>query len=242
MDSDKVFWHQYIPEYERMCFSKLEEEPKLILEYGVLHGASITWLANRFPTARIVGFDIVKEQPALPKSERISYVQGDQGSVESIIGGLITTTNNWIEQIDLVIEDGSHDPYHQAQCLVQTIQFMKEKSYYILEDAHTSHPSNHLGIVTIVNILLAIQHLKKTHQPLTDEILKSLSTASVLIPSHIFYLFNQINSIQVYKRTVLPLWCWRCSQADFDYATLRCICGEELYKEADSMAFILGIR
>ena len=47
IDSDKHYWHRYSRFYERH-FSTVEPVSS-ILEYGILHGASIRWLREMFP-------------------------------------------------------------------------------------------------------------------------------------------------------------------------------------------------
>lgn len=41
-----------------------------------------------------------------------------------------------------IIEDGSHFPEHQKNCLVENIQHIKNGGIYILVDIHTSHPDH----------------------------------------------------------------------------------------------------
>src|SRR5258708_6038092 len=48
-DSDKHYWHRYIETY-LAAFARLGEVRRVI-EFGVLHGASIRWLAHCFPGA-----------------------------------------------------------------------------------------------------------------------------------------------------------------------------------------------
>ena len=68
---------------------------------------------------------------------------------------------------DLVIEDGSHHPIHQRNCLVETLPHVREGGLYILEDIHTAHPAHALyrwmgrdHVIGPLHLLLALEHLQ----------------------------------------------------------------------------------
>ena len=73
VDSDKFYWHRYGPVYSNVF--ERTSSPKVIVEFGVLEGASVRWLANRFPNARIFGLDILDQQESWPVDERITYLK-----------------------------------------------------------------------------------------------------------------------------------------------------------------------
>ena len=50
LTSDKHYWHRYTDTYQQ-AFQALSPVTD-ILEFGVLRGASIAWMAKRFPAAR----------------------------------------------------------------------------------------------------------------------------------------------------------------------------------------------
>jgi hypothetical protein len=236
--SDKEYWHRYTSEYERLVFSHLR--PQRIIEFGVFHGDSIAALARRFPAAEIIGVDILDPQPDWPHSDKIRYARVDQGNRQGVSALLQT-----LGQCDLVIEDGSHIPQHQATCLVQSWPWIKSGGWYILEDVHTSHPHNmawkHLTPASqgnALNVVLALEHLKATQCDLTSKIAESLS--GFFTPEDIINLYRSVAQIFMYKRALLPLKCYQCQQSDFDYVQLRCCrCGIELYCDADSMTCLL---
>ena len=70
--------------------------------------------------------------------------------------------------LDLVIEDGSHYPLHQRNCLVRSIGHIRPGVLYVLEDIQTSQPLHPefrkckpwFKPMIGVHILLAIDHLK----------------------------------------------------------------------------------
>jgi hypothetical protein len=240
IESDKHYWHRYTDTYEK-AFVSLGEAIN-ILEFGVLEGASIRWLANRFPRARIVGLDIAAPIPDWPRGDRIEYVQIDQGDVNAIEAMFV----RFGRRFDLILDDGSHLPLHQATCLVKAFPFIRPGGLYIVEDVHTSHPENPdfrqfnpPDIANCLHVLLAMRHLKDCANPLTDKILSSLTAPGFFSKDDLLYLFGAIKTIELYKRAILPLRCYRCGSSAFDYKRLRCICGVDLYAAADSMSFLL---
>jgi hypothetical protein len=239
-ESDKFYWHRYIPAYER-AFESLGEVAN-ILEFGVLDGASIRWLADRFPCSRLVGVDITAPRPSWPYSDRIEYAAADQGNAATIAAMFARFGRRY----DLIIDDGSHLPPHQALCLIEALPFVRPGGLYILEDAHTSHPDNPdfgpynaLGTATCLHVLLAIQHLKDCSEPLTPELASTLVTPGFFSVGDLLCLFSAIESIELFRRTSLPLRCYACGSRAFDYKRLRCQCGVNLYAAADSMSFLI---
>lgn len=232
MESDKHYWHGYVDEYERLVFANLID-PKYIFEYGVLAGASIQWLSERFPSTTIIGGDICNEQLGWPHSNMIRYVKVDQGDRDEILSAF----NSFHTSFDLIIDDGSHRTTDQAACLVHSLPWVRDGGYYILEDAHTSYPKWNPNI-NVFHILLCFQHLRNTNQQMTDEVMKQLTTNSLFSKENIVSLFNQIDTIHLYRRTRLPLRCYYCGEKNFDYTKLLCSCSVPLLGD-DSMSFIL---
>jgi hypothetical protein len=238
--SDKHYWHRYTEAYEA-AFAKLGDVED-ILEFGVLRGDSIAWLAERFPRARIVGVDIIAPAPDWPRADRIEYVQHDQAD-RTAINAMFAVFGR---RFDLIIEDGSHIPQHQATCLIEGLPHVRPGGLYVLEDIHTSHPENTTfaahgtdGDANSLNVVLAMQHLKECGKALTPGIVAELASTSFFAPHEIVSLFDQIAAVQVYRRGLLPLHCYACGADDFDYRRLRCRCGVELYSSTDSMSFLI---
>jgi hypothetical protein len=237
--SDKDYWHRY--PYEPVV-ARVGSAPA-ILEFGVLHGDSIRSWARRFPEARIIGADILPQQPEWPVAANIRYVQLDQGRPEQI-----EAMCREAGPFDLIVEDGSHLPLHQRHCLVTTLPYLRAGGIYILEDIHTSHPSHRLyrGIgedATIgpLHLLLALEHRLATGGPADAAWCDRLSRHSLFTSSEVQAITARLQSIELYRRATLPLQCYQCGRADrFDFGHLRCACGALLYEEADSMTAILG--
>ncbi len=118
IESDKHYWHRYTELYEN-AFRKLGEVARIV-EFGVSHGASIRWLLEYFPSAQITGLDILPVQPDWPISERITYRQVDQGDRAAVRAALYQLAG----PVDIIIEDGSHIPQHQATLLADCVALL----------------------------------------------------------------------------------------------------------------------
>jgi hypothetical protein len=154
--------------------------------------------------------------------------------------------------LDLVIDDGSHIPEHQRNCLVESVPHIRSGGIYILEDIHSSHPSHpyyrkHKKLfgptAGSLHVLLAIDHLKRTCLDTVDREnkLDALARRSLFTREEIALLISSIDSTKIYRRADLPDKCWSCGSMDFDYARLQCTCGTKLYAEADSMAALIRV-
>lgn len=135
-ESDKVFWHGYLSFYEQHFPTDINGT---IVEFGVFKGASIRWLLRRFPSAHIIGVDIETQKEEWPVDPRVTYMTVDQGRPADIERLFAT-----VPAPSLIIEDGSHIPFHQSSCLIRGIKALAPGGIYILEDIHTSHPGHDL--------------------------------------------------------------------------------------------------
>lgn len=228
-DSDKFYWHQYMPEYERHVFQHIRQDSN-ILEFGVWKGQSIEFFWNRFTLARIYGVDIFDSINVCPR-ERFTYIKQDQGK-RSEVRDMFKKLNI---KFDLIIDDGSHEPRHQADCLIEGFKYVRSQGFYIVEDIHTAF--RRLGTPTIFHVLMMIQHMKATNSNPSEDIVDSLDC--YFTRREIYDLFYSIEDLGLIRRSHLPLKCWNCGTSNFDYVHLKCRCGEDLYKEADSMSFII---
>lgn len=194
------------------------------------------------PAPRIVGVDILAQTAEWPTSERIDYVRLDQGDRPAVRAMFQRLGRRY----DLLIEDGSHYPQHQALCLVEGLAFVRPGGLYILEDIHTSHPDNpafanpeNRGLTNSLHVLLAVQHLKDRGLAMTSDIAGEIASHSLFTADEVRTLFDQIGSLHMYRRSSLPLLCFACGSDQFNYGQLRCRCGVELYSSTDSMSFLV---
>ena len=99
-------------------------------------GASIKMWRDYFPRASILGFDI---NPAGHlDGERVRTAVADQGSAESLVGALSAAG---VERLDVIVDDGSHNPDHQQLSLGVLFPYLAPGGLYFIEDLQ----SNGLG-------------------------------------------------------------------------------------------------
>ncbi len=239
--SDKHTWHRFSAFYRRH-FATLGPVTR-VLEFGVLNGASIRWLRTLFPAAEIVGLDILPVQPEWPTGPAIRYVQADQGDRPGLEAALAGLGGGF----DLVIEDGSHIPQHQAACLAAAFPMLRPGGLYVLEDLHTSLPWHPLslrhcapGTPTSLHLLLAIEHELATGQALRPAEAGRLAAPGLFTAAEVALLGARIAAVDIFRRATLPLRCWSCGSDRFDHVALRCGCGVSLsLAEPDSMTAVL---
>lgn len=141
-NSDKLYWHSYIKKYEEL-FTGLDV--RRLLEIGIghrdlmqpclpagveyVHGSSLKMWEEYFPEAEICACDI--REDVLVNHGRIRSVVCDQSSLNDL-----TNLMFWCEadKLDLVIEDGSHDPEHQMFTTAVIVPRLKSGSLYVCED------------------------------------------------------------------------------------------------------------
>lgn len=222
--SDKFFWHGYITFYEQFFKNR---EFKNIAEIGVFKGNSVRWLLERFPQSKILAGDILSIQSEWPVDDRVQYVQMDQGNRQQVENFFATKT------FDLIIDDGSHIPQHQVMSLVTGWDRLEKNGIYILEDIHTN-----LGHQTgnSMTVLLAIDHCLRTGLPIDFE---KITASSYMTVSEAVRLSGTIKSINFFRRTQLPLYCYQCNSKNFNYSRLRCQCGVDLFNPTDSMTCVI---
>jgi len=238
-ESDKFFWHGYVDFYQPFLQSR---QIKSIAEVGVFKGNSIRWMLEQWPTARIIGADILPIQESWPIDSRVTYHQLDQGDVDQIDAFFKS------DKFDLVIEDGSHHPLHQLISLLIGLESVTSNGLYILEDIHTSHPHSHYhkdfvgssGVVgNSLSILMAIDHCRRIKKTIDQSVAEKIARDSLVNHEQIMFLDSLIDSIHIYKRTHLPDSCWQCGTSDYNFSHYKCSCGAELYNDTDSMTCVI---
>ncbi len=249
--SDKIFWHKYVDFYENI----LPQNAENIMEIGVFEGESIKYWRKKYPEANIYGLDIVEPLSIWPKDDKINYIQIDQSNIVEYKKVL----DSLEKKLDLIIEDGSHDPLHQKISLMESIDSLNEGAIYILEDIHTSH-KNHpyykirlnkfnsklpfykakkTNILMPLQCLLMIEHFKENKMDIKLLKDKFDFESSLFNYNEVLKLYNSIKEIKFYKRNVLPNFCYLCKTNDFDYINLKCNCGTDLYSDCDSMTAVI---
>jgi len=121
----------YLPLYE-MLFTPIRMEAKKILEIGVQSGKSITLLRDFFENAQIHGWDI---DPSCRRNDnRISIDILNHDNKCDVISNLEKIGND----IDIIIDDGSHRMNSQQCLLAWCLKYVKSGGIYVTEDIGTS--------------------------------------------------------------------------------------------------------
>jgi hypothetical protein len=219
-----------------------------ILEFGVYHGASIRFLAERLPNSKITAVDILPFQSDWPKSKSISYIEADQGNRQLLERSL----NELDHRFDLVIEDGSHHPQHQINSLLASIPLMKKNSIYVIEDIHTSKyelstfehfdrktklgkivkPKPHINLY---NFLLGLEHALRCSSDI-ELFLKRIDwNESRITYPEAKIIADSIRSVHFFNRNTYPSKCFNCGGSEFILEINQCICGVDIFSNFDSI-------
>jgi len=120
--------HNYGLAYEQF-FEEFRGNGISICELGVLDGNSLRSWRDYFENARVLGVDNA-DYRMIDGEDGFTTILGDQGNpieLKEMIG------DGW----DIIIDDGSHLPKHQQECLYHLINNVKSGGYYVIEDLHT---------------------------------------------------------------------------------------------------------
>lgn len=226
-NSDKDYWHQYIPFYESFFQGRTISK---IAEIGLFHGDSVRWLLERFPDSAIIGADILPAQPDWPVDSRFLPYQLDQASRHQL--------DNFfsLSDFDLIIDDGSHYPQHQINTLLSGMDSLNSNGIYIVEDIHTNKNS---PTGNLLSVLMALEHYRKIGVEVDTERAMSVSNNSLLQVEDVIKINSLFKEFKLYRRTQLPDRCFSCGRVDFIFSSYRCVCGEGIFNDDDSMSFVL---
>lgn len=123
-------WRHYFEIYDRHL-SRFRDKPVTLVEIGVAGGGSLRmWKDYLGPECRIYGIDI---DPACKSLEApgIEILIGDQGDPR-----LWQDLLSRVSEIDVVIDDGSHEALDQAITLETLLPRIGPGGVYICEDIH----------------------------------------------------------------------------------------------------------
>ncbi len=125
--TDKWGKHHYTPVYYEL-FKNKNTQIKKMLEIGVGEGASLRMWQDFFPNAKIYGAEI--DPKRVFKEKRINVLKCDQSSLSDLTN-LIGFIGN---DLDFVVEDGSHKPEDQIFSCLSLMPYLKKQCLYIIED------------------------------------------------------------------------------------------------------------
>lgn len=119
--------------YEKY-FSNFIKKEIVVLEIGVLNGASLKVWKEYFENAKIIGLDIDPSKKQY-EEEGIEIFIGSQDSVE-----LITEIKNkYPKGIDIIIDDGSHLNQLTINSFNLLFNFVNNGGIYVIEDTHCTY-------------------------------------------------------------------------------------------------------
>lgn len=140
--------HNYIPGYAQL-FDGIREKTRTVLEigigsvengqmsgvvpYGYKTGNSLKCWSEYFSNAHIYGIDIYQHKEL--DTERIHTIVADQSNqkdLKMIIDKIGTTVN-------VIIDDGSHDPNHQVFSFMYLYRYLSSNGIYVIEDINPEY-------------------------------------------------------------------------------------------------------
>ena len=128
--ADKVTHHGYQFFYPRYL-EPLRDQKFKLLEIGYGTGASARMWEEYFPNAEVFVMDIGE----CGKRGRHEVIQGDQGSIADL-----RKVAETVGSARLVIDDGSHHPFHQFEAFVFFFRNLVEPGgIYIIEDVECNY-------------------------------------------------------------------------------------------------------
>ena len=146
--TDKLSKHHYTPTYYELL---KDRKVNRVLEVGIAFGASLRMWEAFFPDAQIFGFD--RNPDCMINEGRITSILGNQADEKSVndaayrAGGMDCG-------IDLIIDDGDHDPFMQIKTMETLLPYLSRNGIYIIEDVKCgdSWRDDPEGIVGVVPV------------------------------------------------------------------------------------------
>ena len=121
---DKGTAHSYIDNYYNYRFEKIRFKKLNVLEIGVSTGLSLEMWCEYFPNSNIIGVEMEKINYQ-PTNKRITIIYGDATDAK---------TFNKIENLDIIIDDGSHIFTDQIISFAILFHRLNQRGIYIIED------------------------------------------------------------------------------------------------------------
>ena len=136
--TDKWGKHSYTPMYHDL-FKPVRPIIKKVLEIGAGEGLGLRMFRDYFPNAMIYGGEIEKERCF--KEDRIEVYECEQSKKKDLEKLLEKTGTD----IDLFIDDGSHEPFDQMSTCINIISMLTTDFIYFIEDVADDKLIERLG-------------------------------------------------------------------------------------------------
>jgi len=138
----EVSYHNYHLHYAKK-FGSIRNKVKKVLEIGVFRGHSMLMWSKYFPNATIYGvdidftpthfgvnaFELTKDESRIKLFEMDACNPSNVNAIMKIIGN----------DVDIIIDDGSHHPYHQLFSLLYYTDYLSTDGIFCVEDVFLSN-------------------------------------------------------------------------------------------------------
>jgi hypothetical protein len=140
-------WRHYFDIYHRH-FAKFIGKEVHVLEIGIYSGGSLgMWQSYFGPKCRMYGVDILDACKS-HESESVKVFIGDQSDRD-----FLRRIKAEVPVIDIVIDDGSHQPPHQIVSLEELLPHVRPGGVYLCEDVYRSSNAFHDYVGAMTNQL-----------------------------------------------------------------------------------------
>jgi len=136
--TDKWGKHHYTPFYNDL-FKGKRYAVKKVIEIGAGEGLGLRMFRDYFPGAMIYGGEIDKDRCF--EEPGIKVFQCDQSKAQDL-KDLIKQTGT---DIDLFIDDGSHEPFDQMSTCIHIVPLLTSDFLYVIEDVADNQLIERLG-------------------------------------------------------------------------------------------------
>jgi hypothetical protein len=111
----------------------LRHKPIKVLEFGILDGSSLKMWKEYFPSAQIIGADILEECSQF-EEERIKVCIGNLDDPD-FVSRLLSENGPF----DFIIDDAGHTMSQQQNLFIKSFPCLNDGGLYVIEDLHTSY-------------------------------------------------------------------------------------------------------
>jgi hypothetical protein len=132
--TDKHYEHDYFNLIYNDLFLPISKDVKKFIEIGSYTGQSLELWRDYFKNAIVYGLDINFSNVRLRDEERIVLQNVDQSNKEQL-----TKFSSEHENVDVILDDGSHTMHDQQISLAILFKTLKSGGIFIIEDLHTSY-------------------------------------------------------------------------------------------------------
>ena len=160
---DKGTAHSYIENYYHYKFNDIRLNKLNILEIGVSTGLSLEMWCEYFPNSNITGVEL-NNINYKPSNDRIKLIIGD---------GTDSKTFKHMDDLDIIIDDGSHIFTDQIFSYAILYDRLKKGGVYIIEDVkNIDEVGPFFNRLNINTKIFDFRKLKDRHDDVIVEIIK----------------------------------------------------------------------